>query len=100
MLWSVFFQVLVPPEGYLKAARELCAQHNVLMIADEIQTGLGRTGDRLAVDHEGVRPDIVVRRDGGEMCFCIRNGSVQILFTVKPHSTPHESCAHLGLSSA
>ena len=51
--------VVVPPEGYIRRAREICAGHNVLMIADEIQTGLGRTGKLLACEHEGVRPDVV-----------------------------------------
>lgn len=52
--------VVVPPEGYLRRAREICSQRNVLLIADEIQTGLGRTGRMLACDHEGVRPDVLV----------------------------------------
>ncbi len=52
--------VKVPSEGYLKAIRELCTQHRVLMIADEIQTGLCRTGRMLACDHEDVRPDILI----------------------------------------
>ncbi len=52
--------VLVPPPGYLKAVREICARHNVLMMADEIQTGLGRTGRLLACDWEEVRPDVVI----------------------------------------
>lgn len=51
--------VVVPPVGYLRAAREICTRHRVLMIADEIQTGMGRTGKMLACDHEGVRPDMV-----------------------------------------
>jgi len=49
--------IVVPPAGYLRAVRELCTRHDVLMICDEIQTGLGRTGRLLACDHEDVRPD-------------------------------------------
>ena len=49
--------IVVPPAGYLRAVREICTRRNVLMIADEVQTGLGRTGRLLACDHEGVRPD-------------------------------------------
>src|SRR5947207_7310230 len=49
--------IVVPPAGYLKAVREICTRHNVLMICDEVQTGLARTGPLLACDHEGVRPD-------------------------------------------
>ena len=52
--------VIVPPPGYLKAVRELCTNNNVLFIADEIQTGLGRTGRLFACDHESVRPDILI----------------------------------------
>jgi ornithine--oxo-acid transaminase len=52
--------VVVPAEGYLSAAYQACQQANVLFIADEIQTGLGRTGARLACDHEQVRPDILI----------------------------------------
>ncbi|XP_072153609.1 ornithine aminotransferase, mitochondrial isoform X2 [Bemisia tabaci] len=52
--------VVVPDAGYLKSVRELCDKHNVLWIADEVQTGLCRTGKLLAVDHENVRPDILI----------------------------------------
>lgn len=50
----------MPEVGYLKKLRKLCTQYNVLMCADEIQTGLGRTGAMFACDHEKVRPDILV----------------------------------------
>jgi len=49
--------IIIPPTGYLKACAELCRENNVLLIADEIQTGLGRTGKMLACDHENVVPD-------------------------------------------
>lgn len=52
--------ILIPPEGYLKDAKELCEKHNVLFIADEIQTGLGRTGRLFGCDHDDVKPDLVV----------------------------------------
>ncbi|CAG9766681.1 unnamed protein product [Ceutorhynchus assimilis] len=52
--------IKVPDEGYLKGVRDLCTKYNVLWIADEIQTGLGRTGKRIAVDYENVLPDILV----------------------------------------
>ncbi|MEX2123714.1 MAG: ornithine--oxo-acid transaminase [Woeseia sp.] len=52
--------IIVPPDGYLKTCQEICRHHNVLLIADEIQTGLGRTGSFLACNHEGVVPDGLV----------------------------------------
>ncbi len=52
--------VIVPPAGYLQAVRQLCTKNNVLFIADEIQTGLGRTGKLFASEHDGVRPDMVI----------------------------------------
>ncbi len=52
--------VIVPPDGYLKQVRDICTRHNVLFMADEIQTGLGRTGKLFACDHENVRPDVMI----------------------------------------
>ena len=52
--------IVVPPAGYLRQVRDICTRHNVLMIADEIQTGFGRTGRLFACDWEGVRPEVVV----------------------------------------
>uniref|UniRef100_A0A0D9VWT8 Ornithine aminotransferase n=1 Tax=Leersia perrieri TaxID=77586 RepID=A0A0D9VWT8_9ORYZ len=52
--------VVLPPDGYLKAVRDLCSRHNILMIADEIQTGIARTGKMLACDWENIRPDVVI----------------------------------------
>lgn len=52
--------VYVPSEGYLNAAKDLCEEHNVLFIADEVQTGIARTGKMLAVDYENVKPDILI----------------------------------------
>jgi ornithine--oxo-acid transaminase len=52
--------VIIPPDGYLRDVRRLCTEHDVLMLADEIQSGLGRTGTTFACDHEGVRPDAYI----------------------------------------
>ena len=52
--------VIIPPDGYLTAVREICTDRNVLLMVDEIQTGLARTGKLFACDHEGVQPDVLV----------------------------------------
>ena len=52
--------IILPPWGYLRAVREICDKHNILMIADEIQTGFGRTGKLFACDWEGIRPDMYI----------------------------------------
>jgi len=52
--------VIIPPEGYLRRAKQLCEQHNVVLILDEIQTGLGRTGKLLAEEHEGIEADLTL----------------------------------------
>jgi len=52
--------IVMPPQGYLKQVREICTKHNVLFIADEVQTGFARTGNNFACQHEGVEPDIYV----------------------------------------
>jgi ornithine--oxo-acid transaminase len=52
--------VRIPPEGYLREARRLCTERHVLLLADEIQAGLGRTGTTFACDHEGVKPDVYI----------------------------------------
>ena len=79
--------VFVPDEGYLKAARELCDQYNVLFIADEIQTGIARTGRMLACDHESVKPDILIlgKAISGGMypVSCVLTND-EIMLTIKP----------------
>jgi ornithine--oxo-acid transaminase len=79
--------VVVPDEGYLKGVRALCSKYNVLFVADEVQTGLCRTGKLLACDHEGVKPDILVlgkALSGGVMPVSAVLASDEIMLTIKP----------------
>lgn len=79
--------VMVPDEGYLAKAKQLCEQANVLFIADEIQTGLARTGKMLACDHEKVRPDILLlgkALSGGMMPVSAVLADDEIMLTIKP----------------
>jgi ornithine--oxo-acid transaminase len=79
--------VNVPPAGYLQRARELCDRHGALLIADEIQSGLGRTGYTFALEHDGVRPDIFIlgkALGGGIMPLSAVVSSRQILGVFKP----------------
>jgi ornithine--oxo-acid transaminase len=79
--------VVVPPAGYLAGVRALCDEHDVLLIADEIQSGLGRTGDLLALDHEGVRADLYTlgkALGGGIMPVSAVVGSRAVLGVLRP----------------
>ena len=79
--------VMVPDEGYLRGIRNLCTEYNVLMIADEIQTGLARTGKMLACDHEKVRPDILIlgkALSGGVLPVSAILCDDEIMMTIKP----------------
>ncbi|HAM10147.1 MAG: ornithine--oxo-acid transaminase [Bacteroidetes bacterium GWE2_41_25] len=79
--------VFVPDEGYLKKAYALCKEKNVLFIADEVQTGIGRTGKLLACDHEGVRPDILIlgkALSGGVLPVSAVLADDEIMLTIKP----------------
>jgi ornithine--oxo-acid transaminase len=79
--------VYVPDDGYLKKAYEMCKEKNVLFIADEVQTGLARTGKLLACDHEGVRPDILIlgkALSGGVYPVSAVLADDDIMLTIKP----------------
>lgn len=79
--------VVVPDDGYLTRCKEICHAHNALLICDEVQTGLARTGDMLAVDHEGVKPDILIlgkALSGGMMPVSAVLSSHEIMLTIKP----------------
>ena len=79
--------VVLPDEGYLSGIRNLCTQYNVLMIADEIQTGLARTGKMLACDHENVHPDILIlgkALSGGVLPISAVLADDEIMLTIQP----------------
>ncbi len=79
--------ILIPDDGYLKKAKELCSRHNVLFIADEIQTGLCRTGKMLACDYDEVHPDILIlgkALSGGMMPVSAVLADDEIMLTIKP----------------
>ena len=79
--------VVVPDESYLGGVRDLCTRYNVLFIADEVQTGLGRTGRMLACDHAGVKPDILIlgkALSGGVLPVSAVLASHEIMNTLKP----------------
>lgn len=79
--------VFVPDEGFLKKAYDLCKKNNVLFIADEVQTGIARTGKMLACDHEGVRPDILILGkavSGGVLPVSCVLADNEIMLTIKP----------------
>ena len=79
--------VIVPDAGYLKKCFDLCKQHNVLFIADEIQSGLGRTGKRLACDHEGVHADVLIlgkALSGGTYPVSAVLANDEIMLCIKP----------------
>jgi len=79
--------VFVPDDGYLKKAADLCKKYNVLFVADEVQTGLGRTGKLLACDHENVRPDILIlgkALSGGVYPVSCVLANNEVMLTIKP----------------
>lgn len=79
--------VVIPDDGYLKGVRDLCTKYNVLFIADEIQTGLARTGKMLACDHEHVRPDILIlgkALSGGVLPVSAVLADDEIMMNIKP----------------
>ncbi len=79
--------VVLPDDGYLQKVRELCTEYNVLFIADEIQTGLCRTGKMLACDHENVRPDILIlgkALSGGTMPVAAILADDEVMLNIKP----------------
>ena len=80
--------VVVPPDGYLQRVREICTEHNVLMIADEVMSGFGRTGRWFAVEHWGVEPDIMTVSNG------LTSGSVPLGAVVVSDEVAHHFDKH------
>lgn len=79
--------VVVPDDGYMKKLKDLCKKHNVLLIADEVQTGLARTGYRLAVDHDQILPDILVlgkALSGGVLPVSAVLATDEVMMTLQP----------------
>jgi ornithine--oxo-acid transaminase len=79
--------ILIPPSGFLRQAWEICARNNVLFMADEIQTGLGRTGKMLACQHEGLKPDVtIIGKSLGGGCYPVSAvlSSWEIMGVFKP----------------
>jgi ornithine--oxo-acid transaminase len=79
--------VVVPDDGYMSRAKALCKKHNVLFIADEVQTGLGRTGYKLASDHDECKPDIVIlgkALSGGVLPVSAVLATDEVMLVLKP----------------
>lgn len=79
--------VYVPADGYLKSAEQLCKKHNVLLMMDEIQTGIARTGKMLASDHENVKPDLLIlgkALSGGVLPISVVLANDEIMLVIKP----------------
>jgi len=79
--------VYIPADGYLKTAEQLCRHHNVLLMIDEIQTGIARTGKMLASDYEGVRPDLLIlgkALSGGVLPISLVLADDEIMLVIKP----------------
>jgi len=79
--------VVVPDDGYLKAVRDLCTQYNVLFIADEVQTGIARTGKLTCCEHEGGKPDLLIlgkALGGGVFPVSCVLGNDEVMLTIKP----------------
>jgi ornithine--oxo-acid transaminase len=87
LICRFFIPVVVPDDGYISGLKKLCKEFNVLLIADEVQTGIGRTGYELAVNHDNCKPDIVVlgkALSGGVMPVSAVLASDEVMLTLKP----------------